>query len=79
MPRRTRKDLLGGSLVVSGPFEEERSVPEIGVGLSVAQGWACKHRDESEDEITYYVRDFLGVTLATITKDEDGAVLTNVL
>ena len=65
-----------GSYIVSGPGEQERRVISVAVGLSVAQDWASK-RMKQEGTFTYYVRDVLGTTTyATVTKEEDGAVMT---
>lgn len=64
-----------GSYIVTGPGQE-RQVLSVAVGLSVAQGWACK-RMKQEGVFTYYVRDLLGTTTyATVTKEEDGSVVT---
>lgn len=71
--RRRRQE---GAYIVSGPGEKERRVLSVAVGLSVAQDWACK-RMKTEGVFTYYIRDVLGTTVyATVTKGEDGSVLT---
>ena len=71
--RRRRQE---GSYIVTGPGENERRVISVAVGISTAQGWACK-RLKQEGTFTYHVRDLLGRTIyATVTKTEDGTVDT---
>lgn len=66
---------LGGRFTVTGPFEEEQSVPNVGAGLSLAQNLATKHRNDAAT-LTYYVRAFDGTMLAKIEKTEAGEILT---
>lgn len=65
-----------GSYIVVGPGEKEKRVLNLGIGISVAQTWATKRRRE-EGTYTYQVRDLFGTTTyATVTKEEDGTILT---
>ena len=65
-----------GAYIVSGPGEKERRVLSVAVGLSVAQDWACR-RMKDEGVFTYKISDVLGTTVyATVTKEENGEVLT---
>ena len=61
-----------GSYIVTGPGREVRAL-SVSHGIVLAQEYACRHKGE----VTYYVRDVLGATTyATITREEDGTVLT---
>lgn len=65
--------------VVSGPYEEDHPVQNIGMGMSCAQGWATKHRAK-QPELTYYVRSLVGgIAHAQITKTEDGVIHTTLV
>ena len=67
-----------GSYVVVGPAGERRAL-SVSHGLSVAQDFATRHRSE-EGVFTYTITDLLGTTVyATVTKEEDGAILTRPL
>lgn len=64
--------------VVTGPGEEDHPVPSVGAGLSCAQTFATRQR-KRPDEVTFYVRDALGILCAMITKREDGVIATTVV
>ena len=67
---RRRKD--HGAYIVTGPGREVRALT-VSHGIVLAQEYACRHKDQA----TFYVRDLLGTTTyATITREEDGTVLT---
>jgi hypothetical protein len=63
-----------GSFTVSGPFEKDHPVPNVGAGISCAQTFCTRHRKEA-DELTYYVRSLTGDLLAMIEL-RDGAIET---
>lgn len=63
-----------GSFTVTGPFEADHPVPNVGAGISCAQTFATRNRSKA-DEITYYVRDVRGDAHARITL-QDGVILT---
>ena len=61
-----------GSYIVTGPDREVRALT-VSHGIVLAQEYACRHKEE----VTYYVRDVLGTTTyATVTREEDGSVIT---
>ena len=61
-----------GSYIVTGPGHEVRAL-SVSHGIVLAQEYACRHKEE----VTYYVRDVLGTTTyATVTREEDGSVVT---
>ena len=61
-----------GSYIVTGPGREVRALT-VSHGIVLAQEYACRHKDQ----VTFYVRDILGTTTyATITREEDGSVIT---
>ena len=67
-----RKQRYHGSYVVTGP-DTDRQVLTVSHGIVIAQEYACRRKDEA----TFYVRDLLGTTTyATVTREEDGTVLT---
>lgn len=71
-----RSSKPSGAFTVSGPFEADHPVPNVGAGISCAQTFASRHRDK-EGELTYYVRDLSGLSLlATVTREEDGSITT---
>lgn len=78
MPRKES----GGKFTVTGPLEKDKAVESVGMGIGVAQMFACRRLDREHDgeELTYYVRDLLGVAHARVTKlGNERAVETYVL
>jgi hypothetical protein len=69
-----------GRYTVSGPLEEDKPVPNVGAGISVAQMFACRRLELDGEEFSYYVRDLLGTAHARVTKrGDERAVETYVL
>jgi hypothetical protein len=63
-----------GVFTVSGPYEQDHPVPNVGAGISVAQTFASKHRKDAET-LTYRVTHLDG-TLLAVVKLLDGVVYT---
>lgn len=70
-----RRSAPSGRYTVTGPHEDEKAVPSVGAGISLAQTFASRQRAR-EGVLSYYVRDFDGATLARVTKEEDGTITT---
>jgi hypothetical protein len=70
--KRSRRSY--GAFTVSGPFEQEHPVPNIGAGISCAQTFASRHRKQAS-ELTYYVRSLTGEAKAMVTLS-DGVIFT---
>ena len=63
-----------GSFTVSGPYEQDHPVPNVGAGISCAQTFCTRHRKRA-DELTYYVRSLTGDLLAMVEL-RDGVIET---
>lgn len=67
-----RRRKHSGSYVVTGP-DVDRQVLSVAHGIVLAQEYACRRKDQA----TFYVRDLLDTTTyATVTREEDGSVIT---
>ena len=63
-----------GSYTVTGPYEDDHPVPNIGAGVSCAQTFASRHRKHG-DPLTYYVRSLTGEAKAMVVLS-DGTIYT---
>ena len=61
-----RKRKPEGAYTVTGPFEQDHPVPNVGAGISCAQTFCTRHRKQS-GELTYYVRSLTGERRAMVT------------
>ena len=64
-----------GKYTVTGPFEQDHPVPNVGAGISCAQTFCTRHRKQAES-LTYYVRSLTGDLLAMVTLNEEGVIET---
>jgi hypothetical protein len=69
-----KRSAPSGAYTVSGPFEKDHPVPNVGAGISCAQTFCTRHRKRA-DVLTYYVRSLTGDLLAMVTL-EDGVIET---
>ena len=69
-----RRSKPSGSFTVSGPFEQDHPVPNVGAGISCAQTFASRNRKKAS-YLTYYVRSLTGEALAMVTLS-DGVIYT---
>ena len=78
MPRSRRssnsRNKPDGAFTVSGPYEPDHPVPNVGAGISCAQTFCTRHRKQA-DELTYYVRSLTGDLLAMVEL-RDGVIET---
>jgi len=63
-----------GRYTVTGPFEPDHPVPNVGAGISCAQTFCTRHRKQASD-LTYYVRSLTGEAKAMVTLS-DGVIFT---
>jgi hypothetical protein len=63
---------------VTGPYEDEKVVPDVGMGMSVAQTFCQRHRDKvgPDEELTYYVREAAGDGVLALIVHKNGETLT---
>jgi hypothetical protein len=63
-----------GAFTVTGPYEKDHPVPNVGAGISCAQTFCSRNRKRADD-LTYYVRSLTGEALAMVTLS-DGVIFT---